>query len=108
MKRAIFLFPVRKTFVAPIFPLPIFLISPNPDIFVSINPNGIDAYQATHACTRHHTQIVFRGKVRRQRGYFRNFFSEFSKSLKLKVPFSKYKLVVPPDLPLDFKFNFLP
>ena len=42
MKRAIFLFPVRKTFVAPIFPLPIFLISPNPDIFVSINPKGID------------------------------------------------------------------
>ena len=42
VKRAIFLFPVRKTFVAPIFPLPIFLISPNPDIFVSINPKGID------------------------------------------------------------------
>ena len=42
MKSAIFLFPVRKTFVAPIFPLPIFLISPNPDIFVSIYPKGID------------------------------------------------------------------
>ena len=47
MKRAIFLFPVLKTFVAPIFPLPIFLISPNPDIFVSINPKGTDPKKLT-------------------------------------------------------------
>ena len=42
VSRAIFLLPVLKTFVAPIFPLPIFLISPSPDNLVKINPNGID------------------------------------------------------------------
>ena len=42
VKKANFLLPVLKTFVAPIFPLPIFLISPNPDNLVNINPKGID------------------------------------------------------------------
>jgi hypothetical protein len=36
------LFPVLKTFVAPIFPDPIVLISFFKKIFVIINPNGID------------------------------------------------------------------
>jgi hypothetical protein len=34
--------PVRKTFVVPIFPEPIFLISLSKNIFVIINPKGID------------------------------------------------------------------
>ena len=36
------LLPVLKTLVAPIFPEPIFLISPYPEIFVTINPNGME------------------------------------------------------------------
>ena len=36
------LFPVRKTLVAPILPEPIFLISPKPNSFVSINAKGND------------------------------------------------------------------
>lgn len=36
------LFPVRKTFVAPIFPEPIFLISPYPVTLVKISPKGIE------------------------------------------------------------------
>ena len=36
------LFPVRRTFVAPTLPEPIFLISPCPNNFVSIRANGID------------------------------------------------------------------
>ncbi len=36
------LLPVLKTFVAPILPEPIFLISPKPNIFVTINANGKD------------------------------------------------------------------
>ena len=35
-------FPVRKTFVAPIFPEPIFLTSSLKKIFVIIKPNGIE------------------------------------------------------------------
>ena len=42
VKKAIFLLPVLKTFVAPMFPLPISLISPKPDILVKIKPKGID------------------------------------------------------------------
>ena len=42
VKKAIFLLPVLKTLVAPIFPLPIFLISPKPDILVKINPKGTE------------------------------------------------------------------
>ena len=42
VKKAIFLLPVLKTFVAPIFPLPIFLISPKPDILVKTNPKGTE------------------------------------------------------------------
>ena len=37
-----YLFPVRSTFVAPTLPEPIFLISPCPKNFVSINAKGID------------------------------------------------------------------
>ena len=37
-----YLFPVLRTLVAPTFPEPIFLISPNPNIFVSKYPKGID------------------------------------------------------------------
>ena len=36
------LFPVLKTFVAPIFPEPTFLISPKPNNFVKINAKGND------------------------------------------------------------------
>ena len=36
------LFPVLKTFVAPTFPEPTFLISPNPNNFVKINAKGND------------------------------------------------------------------
>ena len=36
------LLPVLNTFVAPIFPEPIFLMSPFLKIFVKINPKGID------------------------------------------------------------------
>ena len=36
------LFPVLKTFVAPILPDPIFLISPNPNNLVKIKAKGID------------------------------------------------------------------
>ena len=36
------LFPVLKTFVAPTFPEPIFLISPKPNNFVKINAKGND------------------------------------------------------------------
>ena len=36
------LFPVLKTFVAPILPEPMFLISPNPDNFVNISAKGKD------------------------------------------------------------------
>lgn len=39
---AINLFPVLKTFVAPILPDPIFLISPYPEIFTIIRPKGIE------------------------------------------------------------------
>jgi hypothetical protein len=42
VNNAIFLLPVLKTFVAPMFPLPIFLISPKPDILVKIKPKGIE------------------------------------------------------------------
>ena len=42
VKKAIFLLPVLKTFVAPMFPLPISHISPKPDILVKIKPKGID------------------------------------------------------------------
>ena len=41
VSKAIFLLPVLKTLVAPIFPLPIFLMSPNPDNLVKIKPKGI-------------------------------------------------------------------
>ena len=37
-----YLLPVLRTFVAPIFPEPIFLISWSLNILVKINPNGID------------------------------------------------------------------
>ena len=37
-----YLFPVLRTFVAPIFPDPIFLISTLPKIFVNIRPKGIE------------------------------------------------------------------
>ena len=40
---AINLFPVLKTFVAPMLPDPIFLISPYPEIFTIIKPKGMDA-----------------------------------------------------------------
>tara|TARA_Y100001936_G_C15847497_1_gene545398 strand:+ start:387 stop:737 length:351 start_codon:yes stop_codon:yes gene_type:complete len=40
--RAKTLFPVLKTFVAPILPDPIFLISPNPNNLVKIKAKGID------------------------------------------------------------------
>ena len=40
--KAKILLPVLNAFVAPIFPLPIFLISPYPHKFVKIKPNGID------------------------------------------------------------------
>ncbi len=36
------LLPVLKTFVAPTFPEPTFLISPKPTNFVKINAKGID------------------------------------------------------------------
>ena len=36
------LFPVLSAFVAPIFPLPIFLISPYPKNFDNISPKGIE------------------------------------------------------------------
>jgi len=36
------LLPVLKTFVAPMLPEPIFLISPYPEIFTIIKPKGID------------------------------------------------------------------
>ena len=36
------LLPVRRTFVAPILPEPIFLISILPKIFPNIRPNGIE------------------------------------------------------------------
>ena len=42
VSRAIFLLPVLRTLVAPILPLPTFLISPNPDNLVKIKPKGID------------------------------------------------------------------
>ena len=35
-------FPVRKTFVAPIFPEPMLRISPRPNNFAKINPNGTE------------------------------------------------------------------
>ena len=41
-KNAKNLFPVLKTFVAPTFPEPIFLISPKPNNFVNINAKGSD------------------------------------------------------------------
>ena len=41
-KNAKNLFPVLKTFVAPILPEPMFLISPNPDNFVNISAKGKD------------------------------------------------------------------
>ena len=40
--KARYLFPVRRTLVAPTFPEPIFLISPRPNNFVSINAKGTD------------------------------------------------------------------
>ena len=42
VRPAIILFPVLKTFVAPIFFEPIFLKSLFKKIFVSIKPNGIE------------------------------------------------------------------
>jgi hypothetical protein len=39
---ASFLFPVRRTLVAPIFPDPISRISPYPPSFVRISPKGIE------------------------------------------------------------------
>ena len=42
VNNAINLFPVLKTFVAPILPDPIFLISPYPEIFTIIRPKGIE------------------------------------------------------------------
>ena len=39
--KARYLFPVRRTLVAPIFPEPIFLISPKPNNFGSINAKGM-------------------------------------------------------------------
>jgi hypothetical protein len=42
VKEAKYLFPVLSTFVAPIFPDPIVLISFLKNIFVRIKPNGID------------------------------------------------------------------
>ena len=43
------LLPVLRTFVAPIFPEPIFLISIPPKIFAKISPHGIepDKYENT-------------------------------------------------------------
>ena len=40
--RAKYLLPVLRTFVAPIFPEPIFLISIFPKDFVKMRPKGID------------------------------------------------------------------
>ena len=37
-----YLFPVRRTLVAPTFPEPIFLISPRPNNFGSINAKGTE------------------------------------------------------------------
>ena len=42
VRRAQLLFPVRSTFVAPIFPEPIFLMSSVPQMRVMISPKGID------------------------------------------------------------------
>ena len=42
VKYPIVLFPVLKTFVAPMFPEPTFLISFFKKIFVNIKPKGID------------------------------------------------------------------
>ena len=52
------LFPVRKTFVAPTLPEPMFLISPNPDNFVNISAKG-----ANIACTAIHAQAVARARA---------------------------------------------
>ena len=41
-KKANSLLPVLKALVAPMLPLPTFLISPYPHKFVKINPKGID------------------------------------------------------------------
>jgi len=41
--------------------------------------------------------------------FTKNDFSATSNMLvSNKFPFSKYRFVVPPDLPLDFKFSFFP
>ena len=45
VKVASILFPVLNTFVAPIFPDPILLISCLLNNFVRINPNGIDPHK---------------------------------------------------------------
>ena len=42
VRKAADLFPVLKTFVAPTFPEPTFLISPKPNNFVKINAKGND------------------------------------------------------------------
>ena len=46
------LFPVLRTFVAPIFPEPIFLKSIFPKIFVNMSPKGIDPLIYENRITR--------------------------------------------------------
>ena len=46
------LFPVLSTFVAPIFPEPIFLTSIFPKIFVTKKPNGIEPLKYENKATR--------------------------------------------------------
>ena len=47
-----YLFPVLNTFVAPIFPDPIFLKSTFPNIFVNKRPNGIDPLRYENKLTK--------------------------------------------------------